>query len=119
MDLLGTSAANNTCVQTHTPSLVPPIQIIRHFGFSISAANYKPPGDSFLAAALLLVSGPGLQTMSGSFAGVDFALLLVTDPGVPRAVDVLPDAFFLPRKKVLIQGSSVGVQRVRGNEKVK
>ena len=57
--------------------------------------------------------------MSGALAGVDSAFLLDADPGVPRAVDVLPDAFFLPRKKVLIQGSSVGVQHVRGNEKVK
>ena len=57
--------------------------------------------------------------MSGALAGVDSAFLLDADPGVPRAVDELPDAFFLPRKKVLIQGSSVGVQHVRGNEKVK
>jgi hypothetical protein len=42
--------------------------------------------------------------MSGALAGVDSSMLLVTDPGVPWAVDVLPDAFFLPRKKVLIQG---------------
>jgi hypothetical protein len=35
--------------------------------------------------------------MSGTLAGLDAAFLLVIDRGVP-------DAFFLPKEKVLVQG---------------
>jgi hypothetical protein len=57
--------------------------------------------------------------MSGALAGVDSAFLLDADPGVPAAVDVLPDAFFLPRKKVLIQGILWNATSGGANEEVK
>jgi hypothetical protein len=49
---------------------------------------------------------------------VDAAFLLVVDPGVREAVDALPDAFFLPRKKFPLKALR-GVQHARGKRKGK
>jgi hypothetical protein len=41
-----------------------------------------PPGDMFCAAALLLVVGPGLDSMFSACVGVEAVILLVVGPGL-------------------------------------